>query len=68
MTLLTVDDARKAGFCCKGQRKWAERVGIDMRAFVRDGIDTDELGHIDDVKLSRAIEIAKRRELTDGVR
>jgi hypothetical protein len=66
MTRLTVDDARKAGFCCKGQRKWAKRVGIDMHAFVRDGIDVSELGHINDAKLTKAISIARTRELTDG--
>lgn len=66
MTILTVDDARKAGFCCRGQRQWADRVGIDMRKFVRDGVDTDDLSHIKDAKLDRAIKIAIRRESTNG--
>ncbi len=66
MTHLTVDDARKAGFCCKGQRRWAKRVGIDMRAFVRNGIDADDLSHINDVKLKRAIDKARTREATNG--
>ena len=62
MTRLTVDDARKAGFCCRGQKKWALRVGVDMRAFVREGIDVDDLSHIKDAKLDKAIEIARQRE------
>ena len=66
MTILTVVDARKAGFCCKGQRRWAERVGIDMHSFVRDGIDVSDLGHIDDAKLDKAIEMALAREAADG--
>lgn len=62
MTRLTVTDARRAGFCCRGQKLWAARVGIDMRAFVRDGIDVDDLVHIKDAKLDRAIELARQRE------
>ena len=66
MTILTVDDARKAGFCCKGHKLWAKRVGIDMRSFVRDGIDVGDVSHISDAKLDRAIEIAIAREATSG--
>ena len=66
MTTLTVDDARKAGFCCKGQKQWAERVGIDMRSFVRDGIDVKDVTHISDAKLDKAITIAVAREAANG--
>ena len=67
MTTLTVDDARKAGFCCHGQKQWAARVGIDMRDFVRNGIDVGDVIHISDVKLDRAIAIATAREAANGV-
>ena len=66
MTRLTVGDARKAGFCCRGQRQWAKRVGIDMRLFVQEGVDINTLGHINDAKLDKAIEIAKMRERDHG--
>ena len=67
MTILTVDDARKAGFCCKGQKQWAARVGIDMRSFVRNGIDVNDVIHISDAKLDKAITIAVAREAANGI-
>lgn len=67
MTILTVDDARKAGFCCRGQKQWAKRVGIDMYSFVQKGIDVTKLFHINDAKLSKAITIAETREASNGI-
>ena len=67
MTRLTVDDARKAGFCCRGQKLWAARVGIDMKVFVRDGIDVGDVSHIRDAKLDKAIAIAAAREASNGI-
>jgi len=59
--ILKAEDCIAAGICSTGQMRFCRQHGIDFRAFHRDGIPVDDLAHIDDGNLSRAIEKAKIR-------
>lgn len=37
------DDAHALGYCNRGSRAWAQRLGLDWARFVRHGITADEL-------------------------
>ena len=68
MTILTSQDCRTVGLCVvPGQRDFCRAHGIDFRSFIKNGIDTAELVHIQDANLERAIAEAERRE-ADGRR
>lgn len=58
---LIEEDCIRVGFCVKGQIRFCRFHGIDYRAFVKDGLSFDELSHIKDANLSRAMEQAKKR-------
>lgn len=66
MTRLTVQDCLAAGYCVSGQRRFFAQHGIDYRAFVRDGIAVEDLAHIEDADLARAIGEAAKREARHG--
>lgn len=59
---LTTQDCLDAGLCSRGQMRFCRLHQIDFRAFVKNGIDTTELAGIDDLNLTRAIELARARE------
>jgi hypothetical protein len=40
---ITVDDARRAGFCVSGLKTWAAENGKDFRSMIKDGITSEEL-------------------------
>lgn len=40
---ITMAEAVSAGFCAKGQRKWAHSVGIDLARYIREGYAVEEL-------------------------
>lgn len=65
MTVVTIHDCRKLGFCMRSVRPWFANHGLDFREFVRNGIDSSEIEHIDDAMMRRAIAEAERRE-ADG--
>lgn len=58
---LTSRDCLDAGYCVKGQRGFFEGHGFDFRQFVREGLPFDQLQHIEDSNLDRAMEYARRR-------
>lgn len=58
---ITVDDIRKAGFCVPGLREGAERLGLDIRRVVKADYTVEEVEHIEDANVQRAIMEAKRR-------
>lgn len=64
MTTITINDFRQAGICPKARKVFFERYGLDWRAFVRDGIDVEELratgSHA--TKIDELERIAKARE------
>jgi hypothetical protein len=56
--IITAADVRAAGYCLHiGARRWCSRHGVDFRRLMREGIPVAELGHINDVMLSRILEI-----------
>lgn len=67
MTRITIDDFRACGVCPKA-RRWFERNGLDWRAFVRNGIEADELRAVgDNLDLLERLEAAaKAREARGG--
>ena len=58
---VTVDDIRRAGFCVDGLREWVEHHGLDIRRVVEGDYTVDEIKHIEDANIQRAIEEAQRR-------
>lgn len=64
--ILTARDAKNAGMCLSGQKRFCEAHDIDFRRFLQHGVDVSELEHIDDANLTKAIELAKQREQRDG--
>jgi len=58
---VTIDDARAAGLCTRGGRLWAERHGLDWRAFLQHGISAEALLATGDAMALRAVEQAQRR-------
>lgn len=43
---ITMAEAVNAGFCAKGQRRWAHTVGIDLPRYIREGLSVEELRRI----------------------
>lgn len=56
---ITVDDAKRVGFCGPGLRTWARENNFDLRKMIENGISEEELiaaGHqgiVDLIKKSR---------------
>lgn len=44
----TFADARRAGFCARGQREWFAARGLDYFKFVEEGIDIEQLRALND--------------------
>lgn len=40
---ITIDDAKNAGFCVAGLRDFAEKHHLDLRDFVKNGIEEEVL-------------------------
>lgn len=59
---LTVNDARRAGFCVSGIKRKCEALGVNFRAFVRNGLPVEEAEKFNDGSIQKAIEIAKARD------
>ena len=67
MTTVTVQDLRALKYCVPGSRQFCERYGLDWKRLVREGLQAEELAHIDDAMVSRLIEQARKREgVADG--
>ncbi len=49
------------GLCAKGQRRFCLAHGIDAKRFFREGIDVEELQHIDDENLRSMIAEAEKQ-------
>lgn len=59
--LVTIHDARAAGYCAKGVRRRCRELGIDMRRLVRHGIPVAELEALNDDACRRSIEQMRKR-------
>ena len=55
---ITVDDVRRAGFCARGMAGWLAGQGWDkakIRAFLKDGIDVDDVTELQDDALFKHV-------------
>jgi len=41
--IITINDARKAGYCVNGMRKWARHHNLDFKDFVKNGLPASKL-------------------------
>ena len=66
--LRTVPGLRRTpGYCVPKSREWAQRHGIDFKAFMRDGIDADVLLATGDALALRLVAWAREcEEAKDG--
>lgn len=62
--IVTIHDARKAGYCVSGVRRWAAVQGLDFRAFLKDGIAASRLLDTGDA-IAAAI-VARTQEARHG--
>lgn len=59
--IITVDHARKLGFCAKGIRRWCANKGLDYNEFVQNGLDSSVLEPFaDDVMVQELLKEAKK--------
>lgn len=63
---VTMTDAALAGYCARGVKRWFGDHGLDFRAFLRDGIDSDELLSTGDALAGRVVKSKIEREWLDG--
>lgn len=63
---LIMDDARVAGYCASGIRAFARRHDLDLAKLVSEGWTEEDVGHIEDEHLNRAIKIAEERTARNG--
>lgn len=66
MTRVTISDVRAAGFCVRGARDWFARHGLDLRAFLQNGIDEQEALETGDALAVAVIKHKRERERPDG--
>jgi hypothetical protein len=52
---VTIQDARELGFCVGGTRTFLERHGLDFKAFLRDGLDAQDLLATGDAMAERVV-------------
>lgn len=57
---ITLQEFRRAGYCCKGQREMARLVGVDWRDFARNGIPVEEARKISGIE-AMVDDVMKRR-------
>jgi uncharacterized protein YllA (UPF0747 family) len=62
MATITVNDSHDLGYCNKGVRAFFARHELSWRDFIRNGIETDKVEHIDDAMARKLIEYAKKKE------
>lgn len=58
---LTINDCRKAGYCVSGAVRKCQELGLDFRAFIREGLVISEIEGIEDHGLQRSLEKARER-------
>lgn len=59
--MITIQHARKAGYCTKGMRVWFEARGLDFKEFRTVGLNETVLADTGDMQALRLIEIAHGR-------
>lgn len=54
--------SRRGGLCASGAREWCRRHNVDLRDFVRNGLDEAEVLRIGDAFALAVVEHARRVE------
>lgn len=54
--MITRNHIDELGYCARGARRWAARMGLDWSAFVRDGVDSSVLQETGDAMAQRLVE------------
>jgi len=62
VSLVTIHDLRRLGYCMRGCRRWFAQHGIDWQRVRREGITTDELRATNDALADRVIEDVEARD------
>ena len=60
--IITMQHVRANGHCARGTRTWFARHGLDFRAFLKDGIESDVLLAIGDALALAVVEKARMSE------
>lgn len=63
---LTIADIRSAGYCVKGSLQHADRLGLDRKLLVREGLPFEMVEDIDDHNLQRSLDFARARIEREG--
>ena len=61
-TMVRMEHIRAAKMCSGGTRAFFERHGLDWSAFLRDGIDAEELLATGDGMAKQVVEVARGRK------
>lgn len=62
MTIIKIEDARKAGFCNHGLREFFRQQNWDWLDFVQNGMDAEKALKTNDANVKAAYEYAVKRE------
>ena len=54
-------DEMQPRYCANGARRWAARIGLDWAAFVRDGIESEQLEATGDAMALKLVEHVRRK-------
>ena len=63
---VTIDHVRRAGFCVRGARRFADSHGFDFRKLLEEGIEVSEAEKIDDEMVRRVLAVRRRMEAESG--
>lgn len=59
--IITINHARRLGYCAKGLRKWCADKGVDYNDFVINGLDSSALDQFkDDLMVQELIKEAEK--------
>lgn len=58
---VTLKDVRAASMCSRGAREFFKRHSLDWSAFIKDGIDAEQLMSTGDAMAIKVVEVARAR-------
>jgi len=60
--IIRMRDIRAAGMCSKGAREWFVRNGLDWSAFLKHGVDSEEVLKTGDAMGRHVVEVARGKK------
>ncbi len=61
MTLITINHARQCNYCTSGIRLFCEKYKIDLKTFLKSGIESQELMKLDSHLVKNIIKKAEEK-------